>query len=263
MSTSATDEASLQPPRFWSNDWRWLVLGLLLGPGLVYAYNIAVSSHFLSPGWLVSHIQSDFWYYLVWLAFEAGFIITWLWLVLRYYFGKGLASLNLKPGSWRSDLRHSGSIALAILLASIIVGYISLYVLHFGSTGAIDRMTRNAATSQFFFFLSLGPTSWLVGAVREEFTRAMLLSRLWMLGSGRLYEWACIALSAVLFGLCHIYQGTSGILAATVIGVILGRYYQRLGRPWALIFAHGFFDTFGYLTKIGVYMHWHSIHHLH
>lgn len=263
MSTCALAETPPQPPRCWSNDWYWLVLGLLLGPGLVYTYNIAVSSHFLSPDWLTSRIQSEFWFYLVWLAFEAGVVNVWLWLVLRYYFGEGLASLNLKPGSWRTDLRQSGSVALAILATSIIVGYITLYLLHCGRTGAEDRMTRHAANSLLYLLFSLGPQIWLLGAVREEFMRVMLLSRLRMLGAGKVYDWACITFAAVLFGLCHVFQGTAGVVGATVIGVILGRYYLRLGRPWALVFAHGFYDTFAHLGKVWVFLHMHSVNHLH
>jgi len=247
--------------RVLSSDWWRQVLGLLLGPGLVYAYSIAVSSNYLSERWLSFHTHGYLLHYLLEIAFYAGFLCLWLWLVLRFVCGERLRSLNRKSGSLWTDLVHG----CAIFFLTLVVSHYSLSLLrthfHTGETTAVYGMTRAAALSPIHFWLELGPGIWLMAAMREEFMRVMLLSRLWKLGGSMPYQLATVGLSAVLFGLCHAYQGTTGFIDATIAGVILGSYYLIYGRPWALILVHGLRDSFWLLGSVAHYLTVHgSVH---
>ena len=51
-------------------------------------------------------------------------------------------------------------------------------------------------------------------------------------------------IASVLFGVGHVYQGVSGVVAAALGGLVYGSLYLWTGRNlWAPIIAHGVFDT--------------------
>ena len=53
---------------------------------------------------------------------------------------------------------------------------------------------------------------------------------------------------SIIFGVTHLYQGTSGIIAITITGLLLGALYLVTGRNlWVPIIAHGVNDTVGFL----------------
>jgi hypothetical protein len=66
---------------------------------------------------------------------------------------------------------------------------------------------------------------------------------------------AAIVVSSVVFGLLHMYQGLSGMIATGLTGLVLGWLYLATGRNlWAPIIAHGVMDTSGFLMiYFGVY----------
>ena len=89
-------------------------------------------------------------------------------------------------------------------------------------------------------------------AVLEEvLVVGYLLHRLRQLGwsDGR-----ALALSAVLRGSYHLYQGLGGFAGNLVMGLVFGRLYQRWGRIGPLVVAHTLIDavTFvGYVYLAG------------
>jgi membrane protease YdiL (CAAX protease family) len=78
------------------------------------------------------------------------------------------------------------------------------------------------------------------GILEEIIVAGYLLHRLAQMGwpAGR-----SIALSAVLRGSYHLYQGFGGFVANAVMGVIFGLLYRRWGRVTPLIIAHTLIDT--------------------
>ena len=84
---------------------------------------------------------------------------------------------------------------------------------------------------------------WIGVAGFEEFTRIFLLSRLWRIWSGHAWRWFTVVLSAVLFGLLHLYQGTAGMVDAGISGMLWAVYYLIFGRYWPLIIAHYVHDA--------------------
>jgi membrane protease YdiL (CAAX protease family) len=66
-----------------------------------------------------------------------------------------------------------------------------------------------------------------------------------------------VLVSAVLFGLAHLYQGPGGMANTAISGLILGIVYMRFGRIWPLIIAHYLHDALQivllmYLVQSGV-----------
>jgi len=56
-----------------------------------------------------------------------------------------------------------------------------------------------------------------------------------------------LALSAVLRGCYHLYQGLGAGLGNVVMGVVFGYSWRRTGRLWPLILAHGLIDTVAFV----------------
>jgi membrane protease YdiL (CAAX protease family) len=89
------------------------------------------------------------------------------------------------------------------------------------------------------------------GILEEVIVVGYLLSRLDKLG---VRPGAAIAISAVIRGSYHLYQGIGAFLGNAAMGVIFGIFYRRYGRVMPLIIAHTLIDavTFvGYALLVG------------
>lgn len=87
---------------------------------------------------------------------------------------------------------------------------------------------------------------WTLAAFGEEMAfRAYLMQRIVdLVGASRAGWVAAAALSSVLFGLAHGYQGAAGIIATGLIGGLLALLYLHSRRNlWSVIMCHGFVDT--------------------
>lgn len=173
-------------------------------------------------------------------------LFGWLMLWLR---GVGWRQLGLRrPPLWAR-----------ILLLGVGVGvayqFVSLYLIE----PLIARLTgRLPDVSQFapligdeFLLLLSVIASWTLAAFGEELVfRAYLMNRVVdALGSRGRAAWGISLVSvSILFGLAHLYQGASGIVVATLSGLLFGALYLACGRNlWAAIIAHGVNDTIGFL----------------
>jgi membrane protease YdiL (CAAX protease family) len=99
--------------------------------------------------------------------------------------------------------------------------------------------------------------SWTLAAFMEELVyRGWLTTRLAELGRFSTGGWIAGVLgSSGLFGLIHLYQGASGMIATGLTGLVFASVYLATGRNlWASILAHGFLDTAGFvMIYFGVY----------
>ena len=84
-------------------------------------------------------------------------------------------------------------------------------------------------------------------AVLEEVLLAYLLSRLDRLGWK---PWPAVAVSAVLRGSYHLYQGFGAFLGNAAMGVLFGRLYQRWGRTMPMIIAHALIDSVAFVGYV-------------
>ena len=76
--------------------------------------------------------------------------------------------------------------------------------------------------------------------VEEVIVVGYLLSRLDRLG---VRPWRAIALSAVIRGSYHLYQGVGAFIGNAVMGLIFGYLYRRWGRVMPLLIAHFLIDA--------------------
>jgi membrane protease YdiL (CAAX protease family) len=84
----------------------------------------------------------------------------------------------------------------------------------------------------------------IIGAgVFEELTRVFLLTRLWNMNPSIQWKWFGIAVSVVLFGLIHVYQGPAGMVLTGISGLIYAVYYYHAGRIVPLMIAHYLHDA--------------------
>jgi len=136
------------------------------------------------------------------------------------------------------------------------IGYqaFSLYV----AEPAIARLTGKLpdvslfaplAGNVHFLLISLA-VAWTLAALGEEFVyRGYLLTRIaHVLGDTSRAWLGALAVTSILFGVGHGYQGVSGMIAAGLGGFVFGLLYLATGRNlWASVIAHGTMDTVGFL----------------
>ena len=172
-------------------------------------------------------------------------LFGWLMLWLR---GIGWRDLGLRrPASWRWTLLMGVAIGIGYQ-------YLSLYVVEpllARLTGNLPDVSQFAPLigNKFFLFISL-VISWTLAAFGEELAfRGYLMNRIADLVGSSPMGWAIsVTLVSVLFGLVHLYQGASGMIAITLTGLLLGGLYLATGRNlWLPIIVHGVNDTLGFL----------------
>lgn len=85
------------------------------------------------------------------------------------------------------------------------------------------------------------------GILEEIVVAGYLLTRLRQLGWG---DNSALAVSAVIRGSYHLYQGFGGFLGNAVMGLIFGRIFQRWGRVTPLVLAHFFIDAVAFIGYV-------------
>jgi membrane protease YdiL (CAAX protease family) len=222
-------------PKPWQRKAWVQVLAILLGLAPVYGMSIMMQMSTDDPPAL-----RDIFLFTTALA---GIMIVVMLLLLRYLCGERISALNLKPGKWWKDV-----------LGGVVLGMTTLG-LHLLLQGPLSRMFptepvsglgdffKGLAENVWLFVLFVGPILWIGVAGFEELTRIFLLSRLWKIWSADAWRWFTVVLSAVLFGLLHLYQGPAGMIDTGITGLLLAVYYLVFGRVWPLIIAHYLHDA--------------------
>jgi len=89
----------------------------------------------------------------------------------------------------------------------------------------------------------------VASAVGNAFAEEVLLTG-YLLTRLRVLGWSenrSVAVSALLRGCYHLYQGFGGGFGNLVMGAVFGRVWQRTGRLWALIGAHTMLDVIAFI----------------
>jgi hypothetical protein len=150
-----------------------------------------------------------------------------------------------RPDSWPKLLGTTLMYGIVIQLAFTIVIEPGLSRV----TGdPVDISVFDAVRGDFVNFLLMMALGWVVGGFLEEFTfRGFIIGRVrWLLGSGAAATWVAVLAAAVPFGIAHIYQGVTGMIATGLIGFVLGAVYvYHRFNLWYAMFTHGFINTVG------------------
>ncbi len=173
--------------------------------------------------------------------------------------------LRARRVGWRSVGLLSWSISGRAMLIGALTGallqFFSLYLLEpfiARLTGKLPdvSMFSNLVGNTFFLLISL-LIAWTIAAFGEEMVyRGYLLNRVaFLFGETRASLVIALFITSVLFGLVHLYQGTSGMITTGFSGLVFGIAYLVNGRNlWAPIIAHGVYDTIGFvLIYLGRY----------
>ena len=163
-----------------------------------------------------------------------------------------LARAGERPSSIGLDTRQPGrDLARGTVLAAIVGGSgLGLYLIAY-HTGVELNVVAESLPDVWWRIPVLLLSAAHNALVEEIIVVGYLLSRLDRLG---VRPWRAIALSAVIRGSYHLYQGVGAFFGNAVMGVIFGFLYRRWGRVTPLIIAHFLIDgvTFvGYALLVG------------
>jgi membrane protease YdiL (CAAX protease family) len=92
--------------------------------------------------------------------------------------------------------------------------------------------------------------SWTIAAFGEEIAYRIVLMRgiSFALGDSRMARSLALLLQALMFGLIHAYQGSTGIASSTTHGLVFGAVtLVARWSIWPAAIAHGVNNTFGIL----------------
>jgi membrane protease YdiL (CAAX protease family) len=160
----------------------------------------------------------------------------------------GLTGIGL---SWPKSCRR---IVLLGIGGGIVLQFLSLHVIEpllAKLTGHLPDLTQfSALKGNAQFLLMWLAISWIVAAFGEEIVyRGYFMNRITdLIGKTRSGWVVSLILSAILFGLIHHYQGTSGMVSTGISGLVFGILYLATKRNlWTAILAHGAYDTVGFL----------------
>ncbi|HEX4672969.1 MAG TPA: CPBP family intramembrane glutamic endopeptidase [Solirubrobacteraceae bacterium] len=234
-------------PRRWVVAEIWLVFALSLGASGVRAAlrliaaassgealtaQTAVLNGSLAPGrpWLDLALQ------IVTLA--GGLVPVALVAHLLTRSGESLHALGLDTTRPASDLRRGAT------LATVIGGAGLAFYLATHAAGVDLTVVPEDLPAVWWRFPVLLLSAAQNAVLEEVLVAGYLLHRLRQLG------WTdnrALAVSAVLRGSYHLYQGIGGFIGNLVLGLVFGRLYQRWGRTTPLIVAHTLIDAVAFI----------------
>ncbi|BBY26568.1 CPBP family intramembrane metalloprotease [Mycolicibacterium sediminis] len=167
-------------------------------------------------------------------------LVAWgaLGLYLLWRSGIGPADVGLGRFRWRPDLL--GGLGLAALIGLPGLG---LYVV--GRTIGIGVEVEPAELNDTWWRVPvLLAMAFANGWAEEIIVVGFLMTRLRQLSYSPV---VVLVASSVLRGLYHLYQGFGAGLGNIVMGLVFGYVWQRTGRLWPLVIAHGLIDSVAFV----------------
>jgi membrane protease YdiL (CAAX protease family) len=155
--------------------------------------------------------------------------------------GGSLRSIGLDTTRWRADL-FRGAVLAAVV----------------GGTGLALYVGAHAAGANVIVVPESLPAVWwripvlVLSAAQNALLEEVLVAG-YLLHELRRLGWSdnrALAVSAVLRGSYHLYQGFGGFLGNCVMGLLFGRIYQRTGRTGPLVIAHTLIDSVAFIGYI-------------
>jgi membrane protease YdiL (CAAX protease family) len=167
-------------------------------------------------------------------------LIAWgglaVYLLWRSGFGPG--RIGLGRFGWRTDLL--GGVGLAALIG---IPGLGLYLLA-RLLGINAAVIPSALDDTWWRIPILMVIAFANGWAEEVIVVGYLLTRLRQL---RMPSSVALGCSALLRGGYHLYQGFGAGLGNVAMGLVFGCLWQRSGRLWPLIIAHGLIDTVAFV----------------
>jgi membrane protease YdiL (CAAX protease family) len=167
-------------------------------------------------------------------------LIAWgaLGLYLLWRTGLRPAGVGLGPFAWRPDLLGGVGLAALIGLPGLAL-YLAARALHINAS-----VIPSGLSDTWWRVPMLVLTAFADGWAEEIIVVGYLLTRLGQLGVG---PRAALVWSSLLRGAYHLYQGFGAGLGNIAMGLVFGYAWQRTGRLWPLVIAHGLIDTVAFV----------------
>jgi membrane protease YdiL (CAAX protease family) len=167
-----------------------------------------------------------------WLAF-AALMVAWLAL------GRHVAALGfVMPGGT--------GFYVGLLLLAAMTGYLVFAWRKAAAATPAERAKVRASLGTLRYFMPQDRRTYgtfirlsiTAGIVEEALYRGFVF---WYLAQF-MPAWAVVVVSALAFGAGHSYQGVSGMIRVTLVGVAFGGYYLLTGSIWLPMLAHALLD---------------------
>jgi uncharacterized protein len=167
-------------------------------------------------------------------------LIAWgaLAVYLLWRSGFGPSQIGLGRLKWRPDIL--GGVGLAALIGLPGLG---LYVAA-RALGLSANVEPVELYDSWWRIPVLLIAAFANGWAEEVIVVGFLLTRLRQL---RVNPLVALLASSLLRGAYHLYQGFSAGLGNVAMGLVFGYLWQRTGRLWPLIVAHGVIDSVAYV----------------
>jgi membrane protease YdiL (CAAX protease family) len=169
-------------------------------------------------------------------ATDVAQLIAWggLGLYLLWRSGLSPARIGLARLQWRPDL--AGGVGLGALIGLPGLGlYLAARALRINAS-----VIPSGLSDTWWRVPMLVLVAFADGWAEEIIVVGYLLTRLGQLGVGARAALVC---SSLLRGTYHLYQGFGAGLGNVAMGLVFGYAWQRTGRLWPLVIAHGLIDT--------------------
>jgi membrane protease YdiL (CAAX protease family) len=235
-----------------------LVLGLSLGASAAYsivsfiakltAAPLAQQTTALNPSQAPGRPWLDLTYQLMGIVFSVlpAFLAVHL-LDRDNDLDDGRARLGIDLRRWNFDL--GTGVALAALIGIPGLGlYAAARALGLNTTVAAANLPNVWWAVPVLILNALAN-----GVLEEVVVVGYLITRLRELGTQAA---AAIAVSAVLRGSYHLYQGVGAFVGNAIMGVVFGAFFVRFKRVLPLIIAHTVLDVVAYLGYTLLKDHW-------
>ncbi|MEX0300232.1 MAG: lysostaphin resistance A-like protein [Kordiimonas sp.] len=182
------------------------------------------------------------------------FTLTVLIALIYKMDGGTLASIGWRwPERNSTKLKLAGFIALwtiALIVVRILEGaLLGPFLDQLGPPpGTLDRMAP--LSGNLSLLLTILPVMWLAVIGEEVLFRGFILKFFSEKFGSTKTAWAiAIVISAVLFGICHFWQGPRGMISTGIGALIMGVAYYLCGRNlWPTILSHAAVNTLGFIT---------------
>jgi len=169
--------------------------------------------------------------------------------------------LRLRRLRWSDmGLRTPSSPLKAILIA--VVATLLLIPLSYALRQAVTSITHQSPNLEAFKTIKDNPSmllfslaiAWIFGAFAEEmFFRGFLMNSFSKLFAEKNFndrvKWTLsLVVTSVLVGIGHAYEGITGMIITSIIGLCFGLIYLNSKRNlWPSILTHGLYDTVAFL----------------
>jgi membrane protease YdiL (CAAX protease family) len=167
-------------------------------------------------------------------------LLAWgaLGVYLLWRSGFGPAAIGLARPRWRADVL--GGVGLAAL-----IGLPGLALYQVARMLGVNAAVEPAELYDTWWRIPvLLATAFANGWAEEVIVVGFLLTRLRQL---RVNPVTALVASSVLRGAYHLYQGFGAGLGNLAMGLVFGYVWQRTGRLWPLIIAHGLIDAVAFV----------------